>query len=58
MNAFTGKTVVQAVASEDYQSIPDGKYLMIQCTSVGLHEGDGMPFDFGDAFYAMAQAWI
>ena len=58
MNAFTGKTVVQAVASEDYQSIPDGKYLMIQCTSVGLHEGDGMPFDFGDAFYAMAKAGV
>ena len=58
MNAFTGKTVVQAVASEDYQSIPDGKYLMIQCTSVGLHEGDGMPFDFGDVFYAMAKAGV
>ena len=58
MNAFAGKTVVQAVASEDYKSIPDGKYLMIQCTSVGLHEGDGMPFDFGDAFYAMAKAGV
>ena len=56
MNAFAGKAVVQAVASEDYKSIPEGKYLMIQCTSVGLHEGDGMPFDFGDTFYAMAKA--
>lgn len=58
MNAFAGKAVVQAVASEDYKSIPDGKYLMIQCTSVGLHEGDGMPFDFGDVFYAMAKAGV
>lgn len=31
---------------------------MIQCTSVGLHEGDGMPFDFGDVFYAMAKAGV
>ena len=58
MNAFAGKAVVQAVASEDYKSIPEGKYLMIQCTSVGLHEGDGMPFDFGDTFYAMAKAGV
>lgn len=58
MNEIAKKEVVKPVASEHYDQIPEGKYLMIQCTSVGLHEGDGMPFDFGQHFYEMADAGV
>lgn len=58
MNEFAGKTMVYAYQEADYREIPKEKYVMIQCTSVGLHEGDGLPFAFPDAFYAMAEAGV
>ena len=58
MNSIFGRKVVFAYKAENYTDIPDDKYLMIQCTSVGLHDGDGLPFEFGDDFYAMAEAGV
>ena len=46
------------VASEDYQNIPKDKYVMIQCTSVGLHKKDGLPLIADEAFYHMAEAGV
>lgn len=42
------------VAASDYRQIPEGQYIMIQCTSVGLHEGDGLPLIEEADFYRMA----
>ncbi len=58
MNIVAGRTCVHACKAENYASIPRAGYLMIQCTSVGLHEGDGLPFAFSDDFYAMANAGV
>ncbi len=41
------------VAQADYKSIPDDRYIFIQCTSLGLKEGDGLLID-DDEFYKMA----
>ena len=38
----------------DYKTIPDGKYIMLQCTSLGLKEGDGLVIN-DDDFYKMAE---
>lgn len=37
----------------DYNKIPEDRYIMFQCTSVGLKEGDGLVID-DDDFYKMA----
>lgn len=46
------------VASSDYKSIPQDKYLMLQCTSVGLHEGDELLPVMDKTFYTMASAGV
>jgi shikimate dehydrogenase len=46
------------VASENYRAIPKDSYTFIQCTSVGLKEGDGLPVDADEEFYAMAEAGV
>ena len=38
----------------DYKTIPDGKYIMLQCTSLGLKEGDGLVIN-DDDFYKMTE---
>ena len=43
-----------AVAADQYKEIPNDKYIFIQCTSVGLHEGDGLPVVDDVEFYKMA----
>ncbi|MBE5953013.1 MAG: shikimate dehydrogenase [Lachnospiraceae bacterium] len=43
---------------EDYYVIPNGRYIMIQCTSVGLHEGDGLPLISDEAFYDKAEIGV
>ena len=48
------KTEIRCYAAGDYQKIPKGHYLMIQCTSVGLKKKDGLPLVSDDAFYRMA----
>lgn len=50
---FQSDRVIPVVAA-DYRQIPEGKYIFIQCTSVGLHEGDGLPLVEDDDFYRMA----
>ncbi len=44
---------VKALTLSDYKDIPDGKYLMFQCTSLGLKEGDGLAIE-DDDFYKLA----
>lgn len=46
------------VAAKDYKSIPRDGYIFIQCTSVGLKEGDGLPVEADDDFYGMAEAGV
>ncbi|MCR5105208.1 MAG: shikimate dehydrogenase [Eubacterium sp.] len=46
-------SVVQALALADYKKIPKDKYLMFQCTSVGLKPDDGLVID-DDDFYRMS----
>lgn len=45
---------VKALTLKDYKDIPDGKYLMFQCTSLGLKAGDGLAID-DDSFYEKAE---
>lgn len=45
---------IYAVAADRYSEIPRDKYIFIQCTSVGLHEGDGLPVVCDTDFYKMA----
>ncbi|MDE5872604.1 MAG: shikimate dehydrogenase, partial [Lachnospiraceae bacterium] len=45
---------IYAVAAGKYKEIPNDKYIFIQCTSVGLHEGDGLPVVDDAEFYKMA----
>lgn len=40
------------------ETIKKDSYLMIQCTSVGLHREDGLPFALGEEFYGMAKAGV
>ncbi len=44
---------VKALTLNEYKDIPDGKYLMFQCTSLGLKSGDGLAID-DDDFYKKA----
>ena len=55
--AFDCEKIVP-VAAADYTAIPKDEYLFIQCTSVGLHEGDGLPLVFDEGFYEMATGGV
>lgn len=44
---------IHPVAACDYKNIPNNTYIMIQCTSVGLHPEDGLPIVEDDDFYNM-----
>ncbi len=46
--------IVKALSISDYKKIPGDKYLMFQCTSVGLEPADGLVID-DDTFYIMAE---
>lgn len=43
------------IQADCVRDIPSGSYFMFQCTSLGLHEGDGLLID-SDEFYDMAKA--
>lgn len=43
---------------KDYYVIPDGRYVMIQCTSIGLHEGDGLPLISDESFFEKAEIGV
>lgn len=58
MNAIFNCRGIMPVAAADYTSIPQGKYLFIQCSSVGLHEGDGLPVVTDETFYSMAECGV
>ena len=51
-------TLFIPLASTDYKQVPEGKYIFLQCTSVGLKEKDGLPLVEDRDFYAMAEAGI
>ncbi len=55
--AFACEKIVP-LAVEDYETIPQDKYIMLQCTSVGLHQGDGLPLISDEAFYHMATVGV
>lgn len=42
------------VSIDEYNSIPQGKYVFIQCTSIGLKENDGLPLINDALFYQQA----
>ncbi|MDE6025819.1 MAG: shikimate dehydrogenase [Lachnospiraceae bacterium] len=56
--SFHAEEKITAVSAEDYKSIPYDKYIFIQCTSVGLHEGDGLPIVSDEDFFGMADFGI
>lgn len=51
VNGHFGKDVIVPMALSDYASLPDGKYLAIQGTSVGLSPNDEEVIISDDAFY-------
>lgn len=58
MNRCFDRDGVVPVAAADFASIPEDKYLFIQCSSVGLHEGDGLPVVSDEGFYRMAKCGV
>ena len=46
--------LITPIAQADYKSIPEDKYIMFQCTSLGLKEDDGKLIE-DDDFYRMAE---
>ena len=44
--------------ADAYTEIPHGKYMFIQCTSVGLKEGDGLPLVSDEKFYRQASCAV
>ncbi|MBO4863087.1 MAG: shikimate dehydrogenase [Eubacterium sp.] len=47
-------TKVKALSLTDHAKIPEGKYVMFQCTSLGLKESDSLAID-DDSFYEKAE---
>lgn len=58
MNSEFDKNVIVPIVAENYMDIPDDKYIFIQCTSVGLHEDDGLPVVTDKSFYKMAECGV
>ena len=58
MNKAFDKDVIVPVSTESYKDIPVDSYLFIQCTSVGLHQEDGLPLVDDKEFYNMAIAGV
>lgn len=55
MNDLFHTDQVIPIQADSVESIPKGTYVMFQCTSLGLHEGDGLLIN-NSAFYDMAKA--
>lgn len=51
VNGSAGRQVIYPMRMEDHQTLPDGKYLAIQGTSVGLAPNDDDVVIADDAFY-------
>lgn len=58
MNTEFGKETIIPIEAASYKEIPQDKYIFIQCTSVGLHDGDGLPVVFDEEFYKMAECGV
>lgn len=58
INMEFGKDCIIPLSSRDYKSIPEDRYIFIQCTSVGLHNGDGLPLVDDRGFYQMAECGV
>lgn len=58
MNDEFKKETIIPVVTEKYKDIPKDRYIFIQCTSVGLHEGDGLPVVSDESFYNMAYCGV
>lgn len=54
MNRAFDTDIFTPFSAADYGLIPEESYMFIQCTSVGLHEGDGLPLIDNADFYNMA----
>ena len=57
MNKYFDCSVIIPIAKDEYKEIPSGKYLMFQCTSLGLHDSDEMLISDKN-FYDMAKAGV
>ena len=44
--------------ADEYNEIPQGRYMFIQCTSVGLKAEDGLPLIFDKEFYKQASCAV
>lgn len=58
MNMEFETNVIVPISSDSYKSIPQDEYIFIQCTSVGLHDGDGLPVISDEEFYKMAKCGV
>lgn len=58
MNQIFDVDIAKPVAAADYNMIELDEYIMIQCTSVGLHEDDGLPLITDEEFYKMASCGV
>ncbi len=54
MNELFQRKTIYPIAVEDYKKVPVDSYVMLQCTSMGLKEGDGLLIN-DDEFYDMAE---
>ena len=55
MNAMDDKSSrFISISSDKYETVPEGRYIFIQCTSVGLKEDDGLPLVTDKEFYKQA----
>lgn len=58
MNAHFKCNRISAVSADEYGTIPEDKYIFIQCTSVGLKKEDGLPLIDDEKFYSMAYCGV
>lgn len=58
MNHVFDTDIYVPISSKEYRKIPFDNYMFIQCTSVGLHEGDGLPLIDDKKFYEMADCGV
>ena len=55
MNTFFKKDIIIPMETKAYREIPNDRYIFIQCTSIGLHDGDDLPVVADEEFYKMAE---
>lgn len=58
MNSIFDSNVAKPILATDYKQIPRDNYLVLQCTSVGLRDEDGLPLIDDLEFYKMAKCGV